>query len=110
MKLRKSLGVVAVAAQLPPTLAGNAYAGITFNQTKNGTATRHKDGARGACGSEIDASSQMLVAAAAAYWTTTNPDNDPLCSGVSIQVTYKGKRSPYRFGTNARPAIRTTSI
>jgi hypothetical protein len=44
----------------------------------------------GACGTQVDASSQLLVAVPAAYWTTANPNDDPLCQGVSVQVSYNG--------------------
>ena len=86
----RKLFVLAVAATLPILLAGTASADIPIGQPVNGNATYYNDAGYGACGTQIDASTQMLVAAPAAYWTTPNPNNDPLCQGISIQVTYNG--------------------
>ncbi|MGA5134829.1 cysteine/serine endopeptidase inhibitor [Streptomyces olivoreticuli] len=53
--------------------------------------TYYNDKGYGACGTQIDAGSQDLVAVSSAWWTSANTNNDPLCSGVSVQVTYGGK-------------------
>jgi expansin (peptidoglycan-binding protein) len=84
------LGVLAAVVAVPVVMAGTAYADIPFGQPIEGNATYYNDAGYGACGTQIDASSQLLVAAPAAYWTTANPNNDPLCQGVSVQVTYNG--------------------
>lgn len=52
--------------------------------------TFYNDRGFGACGTPIDASSQFLVAVSFQWWTTANPNNDPLCRGVSVQVTFNG--------------------
>lgn len=84
------LGVLAAVVIVPMVLAGTAYADIPFGQPINGNSTYYNDAGYGACGTQIDASSQLLVAVPAAYWTTANPNDDPLCQGVSVQVTYNG--------------------
>lgn len=90
-KTTKSFGVLAAAAVLPLTMSGTAWADIPFDQPVNGRATYYNDAGFGACGTQINAATQMLVAAPAAYWTTANPNNDPLCQGVSIRVSYNGR-------------------
>lgn len=80
--IRKLVGALAAAAVLLSIFAGAANAAT-------GTATWYNDSGYGACGTNIDAATQMLVAAPAALWTAPNPNNDPLC-GQSIQVTYNG--------------------
>ena len=87
----KSLGVLAVAVTLSFVSAGAAWADIPFDQPITGNATYYNDAGYGACGTQIDASTQLLAAAPAAYWTTANPNNDPLCQGVSVQVSYQGR-------------------
>lgn len=85
-----SLGVLATVVVVPVVLDGTAYADIPFGQPIDGNATYYNDAGYGACGTQIDASSQLLVAVPAAYWTTANPNDDPLCQGVSVQVSYNG--------------------
>jgi expansin (peptidoglycan-binding protein) len=89
-RLLGSLGVLASVVVVPMIMAGTAYADIPFGQPINGNSTYYNDAGYGACGTPIDASSQLLVAVSTAYWTTANPNNDPLCQGVSVQVTYNG--------------------
>ncbi|MFF1820173.1 cysteine/serine endopeptidase inhibitor [Kribbella sp. NPDC051587] len=55
----------------------------------NGQASWYNDAGYGACGTQINANSDWLVAAPAALWTTANPNNDPLCQR-SIRVNYNG--------------------
>jgi hypothetical protein len=73
------------------TSANAATASIPFGQTQYGTATYYNNSGYGACGTYINPASEMLVAVSYAWWTSANPNNDPLCSGVSVQVTYNGK-------------------
>lgn len=89
--MRKALGVLAAAVALPLTTTGTAYADIPFDQPINGNATYYDNSGYGACGTWLDANTEMLVAVSASYWTTPNPNNDPLCTGVSVQVTYNGR-------------------
>ncbi|MFD4641863.1 cysteine/serine endopeptidase inhibitor [Lentzea sp. NPDC058436] len=79
----KVLGALASAAVLSFVFSGTASA-------VSGTASWYNDAGYGACGTQINAGTQMLVAAPAALWTTPNPNNDPLCR-KSIRVTYNGK-------------------
>jgi expansin (peptidoglycan-binding protein) len=87
----KSLGILAVAVTLSFASAGAAWADIPFDQPITGNATYYNDVGYGACGTQIDASTQLLAAVPAAYWTTANPNNDPLCQGVSVRVSYQGR-------------------
>jgi hypothetical protein len=63
---------------------------IPLDRVVTGKATYYDDAGYGACGTQIDANSQMLVAVSHTYWTTANPNVDPLCSGISVEVTYGG--------------------
>ncbi len=84
---------VALAAVVTALATGATAAepsSIPFGQTVNGTATYYDDKGLGACGTSIDAASQMFVAVSHTYWTTANPNSDPLCSGVSVQLSYGG--------------------
>ncbi|MBH1937084.1 RlpA-like double-psi beta-barrel domain-containing protein [Streptomyces sp. AV19] len=71
--------------------AGPAAADVPVGQPMSGKMTYYDDRGYGACGTPIDASSQDLVAIPAAWWTSTNPNNDPLCNGISVEVTYNGR-------------------
>jgi len=89
--IRKALGVLAAAVALPMAMTGTASADIPFDQPINGNATYYDNAGYGACGTWLDANTEMLVAVPASYWTTPNPNNDPVCTGVSVQVTYNGR-------------------
>ncbi|MFG3284473.1 cysteine/serine endopeptidase inhibitor [Streptomyces sp. NPDC048111] len=91
MKFGRWGGVVAAAVVGVAFGAGTAHADIPIGQSMSGKATYYNDKGYGACGTPIDASSQDLVAVSPAWWTTANPNNDPLCRGISVQVTYRGK-------------------
>ncbi|MDX8054033.1 cysteine/serine endopeptidase inhibitor [Lentzea sp. BCCO 10_0798] len=79
----KVLGAVATAAALSFVFSGTASA-------VSGTASYYNDAGYGACGTRINAATELLVAAPAALWTTPNPNNDPLCR-KSIRVTHNGR-------------------
>ncbi len=79
----KVLGAVASAVVISFTFSGTASA-------VSGTASYYNDAGYGACGTQINAATEMLVAAPAALWTTPNPNNDPLCR-KSIRVTHNGR-------------------
>ena len=89
--LKKALVTLAVAGTIPLAVAGTAYADIPFNQQVNGNATYYDSAGYGSCGTQINAATDYLVAVSPAYWTSANPNNDPLCSGVSVQVSYNGQ-------------------
>ncbi|MEV0263790.1 cysteine/serine endopeptidase inhibitor [Streptomyces sp. NPDC050617] len=82
-------GVIAVTGIALGT--GTAHADIPIGKTMTGKMTFYNDKGYGACGTYIDPTAQDLVAVSAAWWTSANPNNDPLCSGIKVQVTYKGK-------------------
>ncbi|MGI5506932.1 cysteine/serine endopeptidase inhibitor [Lentzea sp. CA-135723] len=79
----KALGVLASAAVVSFVFSGTASA-------VSGTSSWYNDAGYGACGTKINAATELLVAAPAALWTTPNPNNDPLCR-KSIRVTHNGK-------------------
>ncbi|GIF16370.1 cysteine/serine endopeptidase inhibitor [Actinoplanes teichomyceticus] len=87
--LRGLLAVVAAAATVLP--AGAAHAAPPVGQTMTGRATFYNDSGYGACGTPINAATEMLVAVSHTWWTSANPNSDPLCQGYSVQVTYNGK-------------------
>ncbi|MER6399859.1 cysteine/serine endopeptidase inhibitor [Kitasatospora sp. NPDC001603] len=70
---------------------GPAVADSATAQSVQGRATYYNDAGYGACGTQIDASREFLVAVPAAYWTSPNPNNDRLCRGVWVRVTYQGR-------------------
>ncbi|MFE7589438.1 cysteine/serine endopeptidase inhibitor [Kitasatospora sp. NPDC057512] len=89
--LRILAGAPLAAAALIALTAGSASAAIPINKPMTGKATYYTDAGYGACGTQINASTQMLVAVSHTWWTTANPNNDPVCKGISVKVTYQGK-------------------
>jgi chitodextrinase len=83
-------GGLAGASALALLAGGPAAAAIPIGQPMTGEMTYYNDVGYGACGTPIDASTQYLVAVSYTWWTTANPNADPLCSGISVQVTYNG--------------------
>ncbi|MGW2562579.1 cysteine/serine endopeptidase inhibitor [Streptomyces sp. NPDC001514] len=45
----------------------------------------------GACGTPVNAEVEDLVAVPHAWWTAANPNEDDLCKGVYVEVSYNGK-------------------
>ncbi|WP_435134922.1 cysteine/serine endopeptidase inhibitor [Actinacidiphila sp. bgisy144] len=84
-------GGIAGAAALVLLGTGPAAADVPIGQPMSGEMTYYNDVGYGACGTSIDASTQYLVAVSYQWWTAANPNNDPLCSGISVQVSYGGK-------------------
>ncbi|WP_395297402.1 cysteine/serine endopeptidase inhibitor [Kitasatospora hibisci] len=95
MRVVKNLRILAgaplAAAALIALTAGSASAAIPINKPMSGKATYYNDAGYGACGTRINAANQMLVAVPHSWWTAANPNNDPLCKGISVKVTYQGK-------------------
>ncbi|MFE5582859.1 cysteine/serine endopeptidase inhibitor [Kitasatospora sp. NPDC056531] len=89
--LRILAGAPLAAAALLALTAGSAGAAIPINKPMTGKATYYTDAGYGACGTQINASAQLLVAVSHTWWTSANPNNDPLCKGISAKVTYQGK-------------------
>lgn|GEM_PF-5447327 len=90
-RIRYGIGGVACAAALVLLGGGPAVAAVPIGQPMTGEMTYYNDVGYGACGTPIDASTQYLVAVSYQWWTTANPNNDPLCDGISVQVAYAGK-------------------
>ncbi|MFC9324045.1 cysteine/serine endopeptidase inhibitor [Kitasatospora sp. NPDC057015] len=89
--LRIWAGAPLAAAALIALGAGTASAAIPINKPMTGKATYYTDAGYGACGTQINASTQLLVAVSHTWWTTANPNNDPLCKGIAVKVTYQGR-------------------
>lgn len=90
-RIRHWIGGLAGASALVLLATGPAAAVVPIGQPMTGEMTYYNDAGYGACGTQIDASTQYLVAVSYQWWTTANPNNDPLCTGISVQVTYNGK-------------------
>jgi hypothetical protein len=90
-RVRHGAAVLAAAVTGIVLSTGTASADVPIGKTVTGKMTYYTDRGYGACGTPIDATSQDLVAVPASYWTTANPNNDPLCQGVSVEVSYNGK-------------------
>ena len=86
---RPFFAVLAATGTVTVLAAGPAAADVPVGQPIDGTATYYNDAGYGACGTQINAATDWLVAVPAAYWTTPNPNDDPVC-GLSVQVTYNG--------------------
>jgi hypothetical protein len=65
--------------------------GIPFGQQQTGEATYYNDIGTDACGGQIDPTTQPLVAVSHLWFTSADPNDDPLCTGVSVQLTYNGQ-------------------
>lgn len=89
-RAKRLIGVLAASLLLSVFGVGVAYADIPIGQSMSGNMTYYTDSGYGACGTYIDASTEYLVAVSYTWWTTANPNNDPLCDGISVQVTYDG--------------------
>ncbi|MFC5720787.1 cysteine/serine endopeptidase inhibitor [Streptomyces gamaensis] len=70
---------------------GTATADVPLGRPITGRMTYYNDRGFGACGTYIDPSTQDLVAVSAAWWTSPNPNNDPLCDGVFVEVSHQGR-------------------
>lgn len=91
LSVRKAALAVAAGMTAVLAFAGAAAAAIPFGQNQVGIATYYNDAGFGACGTPINAATEMLVAVSYQWFTTANPNADPLCTGVSVQVTYNGR-------------------
>ncbi|MFE0177541.1 cysteine/serine endopeptidase inhibitor [Streptomyces sp. NPDC059002] len=83
--------VIAATAVVGIALGTGTAQAVPIGQPMTGKMTYYNDKGYGACGTPIDASAQDLVAVPASWWTTPNPNNDPLCQGISVEVSYHGK-------------------
>ncbi len=87
---RHALTTLVTVGTLVLLSAGAADASIPFGQVMTGKATYYDDAGYGACGTPINAATESLVAVSYQWWTTANPNNDPLCQNVWVQATYNG--------------------
>jgi Ricin-type beta-trefoil lectin domain/Lytic transglycolase len=63
---------------------------VPIGQPITGSMTYYDNAGLDACGASIDASAQYLVAVSHRWWTAANPNDDPICRGISVRVTYNG--------------------
>ncbi|GAA1083187.1 MULTISPECIES: cysteine/serine endopeptidase inhibitor [Kitasatospora] len=70
---------------------GSALASIPVGESRTGKMTWYDDAGYGACGTAINAAAEDLVAVSTSWWTSANPNNDDLCKGISVQVSYQGR-------------------
>ncbi|MEU7635234.1 MULTISPECIES: cysteine/serine endopeptidase inhibitor [unclassified Streptomyces] len=82
---------VLAAAVTGVALGTGPAAAVPIGQPLTGKMTYYNDKGYGACGTSIDPTAQDLVAVSPTWWTSANPNNDPLCSGVSVEVSYQGR-------------------
>ncbi|MEW2626306.1 cysteine/serine endopeptidase inhibitor, partial [Streptomyces sp. NPDC048106] len=94
MSNRNRIIAGAAVAAVTVTLGGVSLAladNSVSTQTVSGQMTYYNDSGPGACGPVIDAATEDLVAVSSAWWTSEDPNQDRLCKGVEVQVSYKGK-------------------
>jgi hypothetical protein len=95
-RVPRSLAVAVILAALGTGIAlaagaaAQGTAGVPIGQPVTGSITYYNNEGLDACGKSIDASSQHLVAVSAHWWSAANPNDDPICQGISVQVTYHG--------------------
>lgn len=94
MSLRNRIIAGGAVALLAVTLGGVSLAladDPAGNQEMTGQMTYYNAGGYGACGDVVDAATEDLVAVSHEWWTTDDPNEDPICDGVSVEVSYGGK-------------------
>ncbi|MFF8883760.1 cysteine/serine endopeptidase inhibitor, partial [Streptomyces flaveolus] len=94
MSIRNRVIAGGAVAMVAVTLGGVSLAladNSVSAQVISGQMTYYNDSGYGACGTVVDAADEDLVAVSHEWWTSANPNKDPLCDGVSVEVTYDGK-------------------
>ncbi|KAK0413545.1 hypothetical protein QR680_006864 [Steinernema hermaphroditum] len=71
-------------------IAASTLTAFEFGEEYDGDFTYYDNSGYGACGSEINAAEEDLVAVSASFWTSDNTNNDPLCESVCVEVSYNG--------------------
>lgn len=89
---RRFLTVLGAATAISLVATVDASAAIPFGRVIDGKATYYDDAGLSACGQNIDASTEVLVAVSPVFWTAPNPNNDRLCRDVFVEVTHNGKK------------------
>ncbi|PBC76525.1 chitodextrinase [Streptomyces sp. TLI_235] len=90
-RIRRWVAALIGAVVLTVLGVGAAMAAIPIGQTRTGKMTWYDDAGYGACGTSINAAAEDLVAVSASWWTAANPNNDDLCKGISVEVSYNGR-------------------
>ncbi|MEU2736945.1 cysteine/serine endopeptidase inhibitor, partial [Streptomyces sp. NPDC007095] len=94
MSIRNRIIAGGVVALVAVALGGASWAladNAVGTQDISGEMTYYNDSGYGACGTVVNAANQDLVAVSHEWWTSADPNQDRLCRGVSVQVTYNGK-------------------
>ncbi|MFF5860050.1 cysteine/serine endopeptidase inhibitor, partial [Streptomyces sp. NPDC012751] len=94
MSNRNRIIAGAAVAAVTVTLGGVSLAladNSVSTQTVSGQMTYYNDSGYGACGTVVDAATEDLVAVSHEWWTSEDPNQDRLCKGVKVQVSYNGK-------------------
>ncbi|MFL4910754.1 cysteine/serine endopeptidase inhibitor [Streptomyces sp. MMS24-I2-30] len=88
-----SVGVLLGAVALAQADFGRVQdlSAVPVGDPRTGTMTWYDNAGKGACGTDINAAIEEFVALPNELWTAANPNNDSLCKGVSVEVTYNGK-------------------
>uniref|UniRef100_A0A7E4V7I5 DPBB_1 domain-containing protein n=1 Tax=Panagrellus redivivus TaxID=6233 RepID=A0A7E4V7I5_PANRE len=63
---------------------------IPFHEPTNGHFTYYTIAGTGACGDEVDASEEYFAAVSHEWFTTLNPNTDPIC-GLCLKISYNHK-------------------
>ncbi|WP_430785333.1 cysteine/serine endopeptidase inhibitor [Actinoplanes sp. G11-F43] len=83
--------LLAVAVLFAVLLPAGPAAAVPIGQVMTGKTTFYNDAGYGSCGTPINAATEMLVAVSHTWWTTANPNLDPICQGIGVEVTYNGR-------------------
>lgn len=88
----RARGVVTIglAAALLGVAEASPASAAPMGKVRTGKATFYTDGGIGACGKPVNPADQRIVAVSPKWWTTANPNNDPICD-LKVRVTYNGK-------------------
>jgi chitodextrinase len=70
---------------------GQDLSAAPVGESTTGKMTWYQMVGKGACGTDINAATDELVAVPAQLWTAGNPNEDDLCKSKSVEVTYNGK-------------------
>jgi chitodextrinase len=69
---------------------GQDLSATPVSESRTGKMTWYDNVGTGSCGTDINAASEELVAVSHELWTAGNPNEDDLCKGALVEVTYNG--------------------
>lgn len=69
---------------------GQDLSATPVSDSRTGKMTWYDNMGTGACGTDINPAVEDLVAVSHQLFTSANPNDDDLCKGVSVEVTYNG--------------------